>query len=280
MTSSPHVLNATTASFADDVVQQSHQVPVLVDFWATWCGPCRALGPILERLAVEYDGAFTLVKIDTDAEQALAAQFQIRSIPTVMLFRDGVSVGGFPGALPEGQIRRFLADHGVHGVRVRTVWSDDPATRVAELRSAVAASPARGDLQLELAAALIATHAHDDARHVLDALPSDVFGDPAALRMRAVVQLHEQAAHAPSLEALQARLALEPADAEAMQWLGIRLALGGDTARGVELLLEAVRAQKGGEEIPARDALVQVLQLLDDDALVRDARRRLASALF
>jgi putative thioredoxin len=261
-------------------VQQSHQVPVLVDFWATWCGPCRALGPILERLAVEYDGAFVLAKIDTDAEQALAAQFQIRSIPTVMLFRDGVSVGGFPGALPEGQIRRFLADHGVHGVRVRTVWSDDPATRVAELRAAVGAAPARGDLQLELATALIDTHAHDDARHVLDSLPSDVFSDPAALRMRAMVQLHQQTAHAPSLEALQARLALVPTDAEAMQWLGMRLALGGDTARAVELLLEAVRAQKGSEELPARDALVQVLQLIDDDALVRDARRRLASALF
>ena len=260
MASSPHVLNATTTSFADDVVQQSHRVPVLVDFWATWCGPCRALGPILERLAVEYDGAFVLAKIDTDAEQALAAQFQIRSIPTVMLFRDGVSVGGFPGALPEGQIRRFLAEHHVHAVRVQTIWSDDPSTRVAELRAAVAATPARGDLQLELAAALIATHAHELAAHVLDTLPADVFSDPAALRMRALVQLQQQATHAPSLEALQARLALVPTDAEAMQWLGVRLALGGDTARAVECLLDAVRAQKGEKHMPARDILVQVLQ--------------------
>ena len=195
MTSSPHILNATTSSFVKDVVEQSHLVPVLVDFWATWCGPCRALGPILERLAVEYDGAFVLAKVDTDQEQALAAQFQIRSIPTVTLFRDGVSVGGFPGALPEGQIRRFLAQHGVHGVRVQMLWSDDPATRVAELRRAVAATPARGDLQLELAAALLATNAHHDALRVLDALPADVFGDTAALRMRAEIALHALVAH-------------------------------------------------------------------------------------
>ncbi|MBL0939966.1 MAG: thioredoxin [Gemmatimonadaceae bacterium] len=284
MATSAHVLEVTTASFADDVVQQSHRVPVLVDFWATWCGPCRALGPILERLAGEYDGAFVLAKIDTDREQALAAQFQIRSIPTVMLFRDGKQVGGFPGALPEGQIRKFLAQHGVHVHTPQEAWSDDPSVRVGELRAAIAEAPSRGDLQLELAKTLIALGADDEASRVLEALPTDVFGERAAVRLRAKLQLRARVSHAPSIEALMGRVEQSPDDTDAAVWLGVRLALGDAQERAIDLLIDALRTQKyqdaSGYSVSAREVLVEVLQWVEDEELVRDGRRRMAGVLF
>lgn len=113
MSELPHVFDATTETFEAEVLRKSLEVPVLVDFWATWCGPCKTLGPILEKLAGEYNGAFLLAKVDVDKEQQIAAAFQIRSVPTVFLVKDGQLVDGFPGALPEGQLREFLASHGI-----------------------------------------------------------------------------------------------------------------------------------------------------------------------
>ena len=113
MSELPHVFDATTETFETEVLQKSLQVPVLVDFWATWCGPCKSLGPILEKLAGEYHGGFELAKVDVDKEQQIAAAFQIRSVPTVYLVKGGQIVDGFPGAMPEGQLREFLSHHGI-----------------------------------------------------------------------------------------------------------------------------------------------------------------------
>jgi putative thioredoxin len=264
MTDSPFIQDITTASFLDAVVTRSQDVPVLVDFWATWCGPCRALGPVLERLAKEYAGGFVLAKVDTDREQALAMQFQIRSIPTVMLFKGGKAVASFPGALPEGQIRAFLSQHGVMpGGRTET-WSADAATRVTELRAATDADPSRTDLQLKLALALAESGMDVDARHALEALPASVYRDPAAVRARATLELRALAATRPDADAVRR---------------GLEQVMAGERATGVDLLLEALRDDHS-EESPARAALVAVLQMTDDEEFVRETRRRMAKVLF
>ncbi|NIS28926.1 MAG: thioredoxin, partial [Actinobacteria bacterium] len=103
-----YVKDIDQQTFGQDVLQRSHEVPVVVDFWAAWCGPCKVLGPALERVTEEYGGAFELVKVDVDANQALAQQFAVQSIPTVIAFRDGEPVSQFMGAIPEPQIRTFI----------------------------------------------------------------------------------------------------------------------------------------------------------------------------
>jgi putative thioredoxin len=180
-TAKPHVFDATAANFEADVLQKSLETPVLVDFWAEWCGPCKTLGPILEKLAGEYNGAFVLAKVDVDKEQELGAAFQVRSIPTVFLVKGGQLVDGFPGALPEGQLREFLKHHGIEPAAAPEQEAPeteavplDPHAEVVRLRSEVAAHPGDDNLKLDLALALLKTGAAREAEQLLDALPANL----------------------------------------------------------------------------------------------------------
>jgi len=258
--------DVATAEFVTSVVERSRTTPVLVDFWAPWCGPCRALGPILEKLATEYAGGFFLAKVDTDREQALGAQFQIRSIPTVMLFKDGKVASGFQGALPEGQIRKFLAQHGVEpGASPAIELSSDPVQRVQQLRALSTEHPERDSLKLDLALAVLDAGDVADASRLLDALPTSVFTDARAVQGR-------------SRLALRRRAEVDGVHPEVSA--GIHQVLQGDRAAGMSRLLEQLREEKHDEHSAARAALVDALQLIDEEAEVRDWRRKMASVLF
>ncbi len=265
MADSTYTEDVTTATFADIVLERSDEVPVLVDFWATWCGPCRILGPVLEKLAREFEGGFILAKVDTDREQELAIQFKIRSIPTVMLFKGGKVVAGFPGALPEGRIRSFLASNGVtKGGQVET-WVEDPAQRVIELEAAIHADPERTDLHLLLALALDEAGEGDKARVALEALPAAEYADPRAVRARARLALAATTTGLPDGDPVR---------------LGAEAVLTGRTAEGLDILLEALRWQREQDEPPARAVLLEALQTVADEELLRDTRRRMAAVLF
>jgi putative thioredoxin len=286
MSPSPHVFNATTDTFETEVLQKSMTTPVLVDFWATWCGPCKTLGPILEKLAGEYNGAFELAKVDVDAEQQIAAAFQIRSVPTVFLIRDGQIVDGFPGALPEGQLRAFLKQHGVEPAEAaandepEALTPLSPAEQVAALRQAIAAEPDRDELKLDLALALLATGDAAEAEALLDALPANLATDERALKARARLGFAALLKDAPPAQALEAALARDENDLRARYLLGVHKLVAGDAEGALEQFIELLRRDRTWEDGLARKALIDAFRVIEDQDLVGKYRRRMSSLLF
>jgi putative thioredoxin len=282
----PHVFDATAANFESDVIAGSMQAPVLVDFWATWCGPCKQLGPLLEKLAAEFNGAFRLAKVDVDKEQQLGAAFQIRSVPTVMLVKDGQLVDGFPGALPEGQLREFLKHHGIEPAAAaeEPVAAEaaplDPHEQVMRLRKAVEAAPDQDDLRLDLALALLATgHAHE-AEQLLDALPANLATDDRAVKARARLGFATLLHDAPPPQVLEAAVAANPDDLHARHLLGVHRIVAGDAEAGLEQFLEMLRRNRNFEDGLPKKALIDAFRVLEDEDLVGRYRRRMASLLL
>lgn len=246
------VLDVGDAIFEAEVVERSHQLPVVVDFWAAWCGPCRALSPVLERLAHESEGQWVLAKVDADANPALAARFGIQGIPAVRAWRDGREIAEFVGALPEPQVREWLAQLGPSPADLAADEGNDERSR-GELENARAA----------YARALQHDPGHDRARWGLEAVE---------LELRAAA-IDEQAA----------RRALEsdPSDVAAAIQLADLAAARDDYENASELLLNVIR---DGDSVSREEARKHLLRLLDtlppNDARAVAARRSLSLALF
>ncbi len=283
---SPHVFDASLPSFEQDVLLKSKEVPVLVDFWAPWCGPCKTLGPILEKLAGEFNGGFLLAKVDVDKEQQLAAYFQIKSVPTVMLVKDGQIVDGFPGALPEGQLREFLTHHGVLPVDAveETAAGDeaplDPHEEVVRLRAAALSDPDKDEIRLDLALALLRTGAVAEAEALLDALPANLAQDDRALRGRARLGFAALLKDAPPQPVLEAALAADPADLRARHLLGAHLIVAGESQAGMDQFLEMLRRDRAFQDGLPRKALIDAFRVVEDEDLVGAYRRKMASVIF
>ncbi len=282
---SSHVFDATTATFEADVLQQSLQVPVLVDFWAEWCGPCKTLGPVLEKLAAEYNGAFVLAKVDVDKEQQIAAAFQIRSVPTVFLVVGGQPVDGFPGALPEGQVREFLQRHGIvpgdaSPANAAAAAPLDPTAEVERLRGEIAAAPDNAELKLDLALALLQTGAAAEAEQLLDGLPANLATDDRAVKARARLEFAALLAGAPTPDALQAAIASNPDDLRARHLLGVQRIVAGDPEAGLAEFIEMLRRDRDFDGGLPRKALIDAFRIVDDAELVGRYRRKMASLLF
>jgi putative thioredoxin len=282
-----HVFDVTTANFEDAVIKASLTTPILVDFWAAWCEPCKALSPLLDKLAAEYNGAFALAKVDVEAEQQIAAMFGIRSIPTVMLVKDGQVLDGFAGALPEAELREFLGRH-LQPLAANEGETEEPAAAEAEtpeaainrLQQAIAAQPDVPSLKLDLAVALMQAGRTEPAEAELNALPANLAVDPRAVRLRSELDLSKALAGAPSIAELRARIQADPADAEARDQLGVRLLLEGDPAAGMDQWLELLKTQRDWNDGAAKKRLLAAFTTLEDAELVGRYRRKMASLLF
>ena len=284
MSELPHVFDATTDTFEAEVLRKSLDVPVLVDFWATWCGPCKTLGPILEKLAGEYNGAFVLAKVDVDKEQQIAAAFQIRSVPTVFLVKGGQLVDGFPGALPEGQLREFLASHGIQPAEAADAPVEaaplDLQAQVSALREAIAAEPDKDELKLDLVLALLKTGDATEAERLLDALPANLATDDRAVKARARLGFAAALKDAPSPDALRAALQADPDDLRARHLLGVHALVDGDSEQALEQFLDMLKRDRGYEDGLARKSLIDAFRVIEDEALVGQYRRKMSSLLF
>ncbi|MES2858884.1 MAG: thioredoxin [Pseudomonadota bacterium] len=283
----PHVFDATAATFEDTVILASQETPVLVDFWAPWCGPCKTLGPLLEKLAADYNGAFLLAKVDVDQEQELAAAFQIRSVPTVMLVKGGQLVDGFPGALPEGQLREFLTHHGIEpapaleeppaGIAAAPL---DPHSEVMRLRKLAEAEPDTAEHRLDLALALLQTGAASESETLLDGLPANLATDERTIKARARLGFAALLQDAPPAEVLEAAIAVDPSDLRARHLLGVRKLVGGDAEAGLDQFIEMLQRDRSHADGLARKSLIDAFRVIDDDDLVGRYRRRMASLLL
>jgi putative thioredoxin len=263
-TTETNVIEATDANFEQVVVEASKERPVLVDLWAAWCGPCRTLGPLLEKVAAERDGAFLLAKLDVDANPMVASMFGVQSIPTVIAFRDGQPVTGFVGAYPEPAVNEFVdsllpteADLAAEGARA-VADAGDVEGAEAGFREALEKDPDNAEAKVGLGRILVERGELEAARELVRPL----LPDPEAERVMAIARVREWG----SVEGAGALASAQ------------RLAARGEWPEALDAMLACVR---GEDRDAARAAMVDVFAVLgDEDPIVPEYRRRLASALF
>ena len=274
--------DVTEADFRQTVLERSLEVPVLLDCWAPWCGPCRSLGPMLEKLVQAYGGRFELAKLNTDEAPQISAALQIRSIPLCVLFVGGRPVDQFMGAMPESQIRAFLDKHLGEQVDPVTALREDareadPQTAEAMLREGLAHVPGDMGLTGDLAERLLARDALDEAEKLLNSVEVDQQDDRHAALLKRIALARNKPAGNPA--ELEARIAADSKDFEARFALAAIRAYEGDFRAAFDQLLEVVLRDKAEWREKARVQMVEWFDVCPDPATVSHGRRYLGMYL-
>jgi len=283
---SAHIVDINESNAQQLLIEESHHRPVLVDFWADWCGPCKQLMPVLEKLANEYAGAFLLAKVNADEQQMLAGQLGVRSLPTVMVIKDGQPIDGFAGAQPESFVREMLQKH------LPSPWdakiaeatglldSGDTAGAVALLRQAWDESNRLLDVTLAYAGALIEANRLDDAESVLGEVRM-VDQDAVYEQLMAQIELQRQAARSPELEALEQKLAQDESNLEVRVQLAVQLSTHGQYRDALEHLLVVLRTDRDWNNGEAKRMYLDTIATIGKgDPLAAEYQRKLFSILY
>ncbi len=286
MSESLYILDITADNYQQSVIEQSFTTPVLVDFWAEWCQPCKTLMPLLAKLAEDYQGKFILAKINTEQQQELAAQFGIRSIPTVKLFKNGQPVDEFAGALPEAQIRQFLDQH-IPRESDNTVMQaqqllqqGDAGAALVMLTQAQADDPSNHNISIAIAQTFAAMDDAASAVAVLDKLPEERQQQDDVMQLRSHLDFDLLSKDTPDQATLEQRLADDENDSEARFQLATQHISNGDYPQALELLLILMRKDRNYEDDAARKTMLKIFDLLGEDPLVSKYRSKMMSLIY
>jgi len=283
---SPWICDADDQTFQQLAVERSRELPVVIDFWAEWCGPCRLLGPILEKLVGEFGGKFVLVKVETEKAPNIAAAFGVQSIPAVYGLRDGQLLDYFVGLLPEAQIRswieRLLPSPAEQLLaEARLLAAGDPKAAEAKYKAAAAADPNLATAKIGLAELLLERGEVDAAIQILDELEQRGFLEPEAEKLKAQLHMAAQADKGIDLEQLRAAAEADPKNLQAKLDLAQGLAADRQFEQALETALAVVQSGKKEFAEPARQLMVDLFRLLEDQPeLVTEYRRKLSTALY
>ncbi len=280
---SPYIINIQNErEFQSKILEGSKTVPVVVDFWAEWCQPCRQLAPLLESLAVEYDGAFILAKVDIDANQRIAQYFQIESIPAVIAFQDGQPVNGFTGLLPESDIREFIGI--ITGApklsvldQASAMEESNPNDAEAIYKELLEQDAANEKAQQGLARVYLATNRDAEAKQIV----SQLGGDAESERLRKLLDMREGAADAGDIGSLQRQVTANPNDANLKLQLGNALATKGKYPDALEVLIGAAELDRDLAKNQVRELMVKIFEIIGVRSEMSDAYRdRLRAILY